>query len=169
MSGGGKSVLRGRMGQSVAVKNVDPKQLEKMETELRTMEERVQALRQQQTRLESEVSDLEPELNHAKCNLDKCVRTLEESKKQEPRLLQQIKAQEAKTKKLTTDPAEVRRLETVVEAAKVKYDKAAGAAQKIQVKVDELTAEITEKTGGKMKAIDKVTWWKYLLHIYITY
>lgn len=71
MSGGGKSVSRGRMGQSVRISNVDPKELDNMEQYINEMEQHVRELRQKQNSLESQINTLQPELRQMKLNYEK--------------------------------------------------------------------------------------------------
>lgn len=82
MSGGGRTVSKGRMGQSVQVTNVNPKDLEKMESDLRSLEDCVRQLRQKQADLESQVAALEPSLREMKINYEKYSRDLQVRKKQ---------------------------------------------------------------------------------------
>lgn len=71
MSGGGKSVSRGRMGRSVRISNVDPKELENMEEYISEMEQHVRELRQKQNTLESQINTLQPELRQMKLDYEK--------------------------------------------------------------------------------------------------
>ncbi|KAJ8970615.1 hypothetical protein NQ314_001150 [Rhamnusium bicolor] len=139
MSGGGKTVSKGRMGQSVRVSNVDPRELENMEERVQQMEQQVRELRQKQASLESQINTLQPEFRQMKFDYEKFTMELEGLQQQQPRLAKQLKEQEAKSKVTKADP--------VQEATET-----AGA---LQAEVDEITKEIKEKTTGKMKAIDK--------------
>lgn len=71
MSGGGKTVSRGRMGQSVRVSNVDPRELENLEENIRQMEQEVRELRQKQVSLEGQINTLQPELRQMKFDYEK--------------------------------------------------------------------------------------------------
>nr|CAI5830512.1 unnamed protein product [Callosobruchus analis] len=71
MSGGGKSVSKGRMGQSVKVSNVDPRELEQLEETLQEMENNVRELRQKHNSLENQVNALQPELRQMKIDYEK--------------------------------------------------------------------------------------------------
>lgn len=71
MSGGGKTVSRGRMGQSVRVSNVDPRDLENLEENIRQMEQEVRELRQKQVSLEGQINTLQPELRQMKFDYEK--------------------------------------------------------------------------------------------------
>jgi hypothetical protein len=72
MSGGGKTVLRGRMGQSVAVTSVaSPHKLDQMEQKLQKLESRARQLHTQQVSLEDRVIVLSQQLQTMRMNLDK--------------------------------------------------------------------------------------------------
>lgn len=77
MSGGGKSVSRGRMGQSVKVTNIDPRELENMEEVIQSLEQRIRELRQKQNALDGQINTLSPELNRMKHDYEKYTRDLQ--------------------------------------------------------------------------------------------
>lgn len=70
-------------------------------------------------------------------------------------MLQQLKVQEVKAKNTKVNPTILNNLKDVVNKTKIKYDKASEAAGNVQVVVNKLTAQIEEKTVGKMKSLDK--------------
>lgn len=155
MSGGGKTVSRGRMGQSVTVTNTKPEDLDRMEQEVSQLENRVRELRQKQISLENQIAVLEPELQEMKMNYEKYNRELQVLKQQQPELAAQIKVQEQKAKSTKANPAEVEKLQQIVASKKSEYDEACATASVLQVEVDAVTKEIEEKTTSKIKAVDK--------------
>ena len=155
MSGGGKTVSRGRMGQSVVVTNINPKEIQKMETHLGQCEDRLVELTQKQATLESQINTLLPELNMMKLNLQKFNEVLQSLKQQQPVLQQKFKNQENVVKATKSDAKQIQRLTVIVEEEKEAFEEASAAAQEIQSKVDRLTEKIREKTTGKMRAVDK--------------
>ncbi|KAJ3660188.1 hypothetical protein Zmor_004654 [Zophobas morio] len=155
MSGGGKTVSRGRMGQSVVVTNINPKEIQKMETHLGQCEDRLVELTQKQATLESQINTLLPELNMMKLNLQKFNEVLQSLKQQQPVLQQKFKNQENVVKATKSDAKQIQRLTVIVEEEKDAFEEASAAAQEIQSKVDRLTEKIREKTTGKMRAVDK--------------
>ncbi|KAB0799073.1 hypothetical protein PPYR_06953 [Photinus pyralis] len=155
MSGGGKTVSRGRMGQSVAVSTTDPKDVQRMEETLQNMEERIRILRQEQENCEAIINTLEPEVKQMETDVHKFTIELESSKQQEPLIAEQLETQKAKSKSTKADTGTVKKLTQIVNQKKQLYDRATEAANEIQVQVDRLTHEIKEKTVGKMKAMDK--------------
>lgn len=78
-----------------------------------------------------------------------------ELQQQQPQLAKQLKEQEVKCKATKSDPVQVKKLSAIVEKNRKLYEQAAETAGALQAKVDEVTKEITEKTSGKMKAVDK--------------
>lgn len=93
MSGGGKSVSRGRMGQSVAVAKVDPRELNRLEEEVVRMEQRVRELRQRQNTLTLQIAELQPVLREMQVNSEKFTSELKNLRTQQPNLQRQIKDQ----------------------------------------------------------------------------
>lgn len=73
MSGGGKTVLRGRMGQSVAVTSSvgTPRKLDQMEQKLQQLESRARQLCTRQVSLEDQVTLLSQQLQTMRMNLNK--------------------------------------------------------------------------------------------------
>lgn len=61
MSGGGKTVRRGRMGQS-AVATTSPEEIKELESNVSSMETQLERLQQRQNNLEHQLKTLEPEL-----------------------------------------------------------------------------------------------------------
>ena len=155
MSGGGKTVSRGRMGQSVVLTNNSPEEIQKIETDLEQCENRLVELTRKQATLESQVNTLLPELNTMKLNLQTFSEVLQSLKQQQPVLQQQFKNQENVVKATKSDEKQIQRLTVVVEEKKDAFEKASTAAQEIQVNVDRLTEEIKAKTTGKMRVVDK--------------
>ncbi|CAG9833958.1 unnamed protein product [Diabrotica balteata] len=155
MSGGGGRVSKGRMGQSVRVSNVDPKELQNLEEDIQQMEQQVRDLRQKQASLESQINTLQPELRQMKVDYEKFSMELKGLQQQKPVLEKQLKEQEQKSKVTKADPAKVKQLTKIVEQKKELYDEASERAGVLQRQVDDLTAQIKEKTSGKMKTIDK--------------
>ncbi|KAJ8924806.1 hypothetical protein NQ315_000960 [Exocentrus adspersus] len=155
MSGGGKTVSRGRMGQKVRVSNADPRELENLEKEIGIIEGSVRELRQKQVLLENQINTLQPELRRMKLDYEKYTMELKSLQQQQPSLADQLKKQEAKSKATKADPVQVKKLTAVVEKKREAYGQAAETAGALQTQVDKITKEIKDKTSGKMKVIDR--------------
>lgn len=93
MSGGGNRVSRGRMGQSVAVAIVDPRELNRLEEVVVKMEQRVKELRQRQTTLTTKIAELQPVVGEMQVDLEKFTNELKNLRTQQPNLQRQIKEQ----------------------------------------------------------------------------
>ncbi|CAH2012044.1 unnamed protein product [Acanthoscelides obtectus] len=115
MSGGGKTVSKGRMGQSVKVSNVDPRELEQLEESLQEMEDSVRELRQKHNSLENQVNALQPELRQMKIDYEKFTMELQQLQQQQPQLKRQLKELEDKANSSKANPAQVRKMTKVIE------------------------------------------------------
>ncbi|KAK9877855.1 hypothetical protein WA026_020085 [Henosepilachna vigintioctopunctata] len=155
MSGGGKTVSKGRMGQSVAVNDVNPCDIEKLENDLVQAEKKFSSLREKEVALDKQMAALEPELRKMKIDYEKYSIELESLSQQHIDLKNQLKTQEERTKATVSDPAKVKKLTETMCKRKKEYEKATEVAGVLQVQVDELTKEIKEKTIGRMKKMDK--------------
>nr|CAI5830513.1 unnamed protein product [Callosobruchus analis] len=154
MSGGGKSVSKGRMGQSVKVSNVDPRELEQLEETLQEMENNVRELRQKHNSLENQVNALQPELRQMKIDYEKFTMELKQLQEQQPNLKRQLKELEEKANSCKSNPAQVKQMNKVIEEKRKLFDKASEAANALQAEVDKISKEINDKTLGKMKKIN---------------
>ncbi|RZC39072.1 structural maintenance of chromosomes protein 4, partial [Asbolus verrucosus] len=155
MSGGGKTVSRGRMGQSVVTTNVNPQEIEKMESNLKKCEDRLRDLLQKQTTLENQINTLQPELNQMKINFEKFSKDLQSLKEELPLLNKQLRQQENIVKSTKADPKHIQKLTAVLNTKKEEFEEASAAAQEVQIDVDKLTKEIKDKTSGKMSSVDR--------------
>ncbi|KAK5646128.1 hypothetical protein RI129_004592 [Pyrocoelia pectoralis] len=155
MSGGGRTVLRGRMGQSVAVSTTDPKDVQRMEERLQSIQESIRTLREEQASYERIINTLEPEVKQMEIDMRKFTIELESYKQQEPLIAEQLEMQKVKSNSTKADAGTVKKLTHIVNKKRDLYSKAAEAAGEVQVQVDRLTNEIKEKTVGKMKVMDK--------------
>uniref|UniRef100_A0AAR5Q6Q8 Structural maintenance of chromosomes protein n=1 Tax=Dendroctonus ponderosae TaxID=77166 RepID=A0AAR5Q6Q8_DENPD len=155
MSGGGTRVSRGRMGQSVAVSNINPKDLENLEKDIKQMEINVAALRERQTALEALIGELQPKLRAAQTDLEKYTQELQSLKQQCPSLRSKLAEQEVRAKETKADAHQVKKLTSVVEKRKAEVDAATETANQLQTKVDKLSKKIAEKSTDKIKPLDK--------------
>ncbi|CAG9764069.1 unnamed protein product [Ceutorhynchus assimilis] len=155
MSGGGKRVMKGRMGQSIAVANIDPRELNRLEQEVQELEVNVRELRARQAELEAQMNELNPSLRQMQMDLDKVNKELHSLQQQQPNLIRQIKEQEARSKATKSDAGQVKKLTAVVEQRKEEYEAAAETAGALQAEVDKITKEIKEKSGAKIRTVDK--------------
>lgn len=156
MSGGGKTVLRGRMGQCVAVqKNAGtPSKVQNMEATLTKLEQKVNELHRRQTILEDEINTLDPQLRTMKTDLEKFTIEVQSLQAQQPALTEQIKRQEKIAKETCANPAQIKKLQAIIDTKKVDYEKASSKSEKLQKEVDVINKEIKDITEKKMKGIN---------------
>ncbi|PNF36219.1 hypothetical protein B7P43_G09723 [Cryptotermes secundus] len=156
MSGGGKTVLRGRMGQSVAVTSVaSPCKLDQMEQKLQKLESRARQLCTRQVSLEDQVTLLSQELQTMRMNLNKYEIEIQLSAEQLPTLQEQLKRQKEKVKAAAPDPAHVRKLTDIVTKAQTEYDAATEKAGEVDSQVQSLRKQIMTVRERCMKAAQK--------------
>ncbi|XP_021916758.1 structural maintenance of chromosomes protein 4 isoform X2 [Zootermopsis nevadensis] len=157
MSGGGKTVLRGRMGQSVAVTASvgTPRKLDQMEQKLQHLESRARQLCTRQVSLEDQVTLLSQQLQKMRMNLNKFKMEIQFSADQLPVLQNQLKRQEEKLREAAPNPAHVKKLTDIVSKAQAEYDVATENAGGVESQVQGLHKQIMAITGGRMKAAQK--------------
>ncbi|GLV32117.1 gluon [Carabus blaptoides fortunei] len=156
MSGGGKTVSRGRMGQCVTVqKNAGtPRKMQDMETSLTKLEQKVGELRQRQTTLEDEVNSLDPQLRTMKTDLEKFTIEVQSLQAQQPALTEQIKRQTKISKETCANPAQIKKLQAIIDTRKADYEEASAKSEQLQKQVDVINKEIKDKTEKKMRGIN---------------
>ncbi|XP_033759958.1 structural maintenance of chromosomes protein 4-like isoform X2 [Pecten maximus] len=152
MSGGGKSVCKGRMGSAV-VADVDPKELNNLENSLEKLANDAQQSRANKERLEDLIREQEKSLNNIKHTIEKCEMDIKAMSEQETNLTAQIKEQEARVKAAAPDEKELKQLEKKVGEYKKEYEKASGVTAKIEKEVQRLHNEIMDIGGSKMQAV----------------
>ncbi|XP_069103456.1 structural maintenance of chromosomes protein 4-like [Argopecten irradians] len=152
MSGGGKSVCKGRMGSAI-VSDIDPKELTNMENSLEKLTNDAQQSRANKERLEDLIREQEKSLKNTKHTIEKCEMEIKAMSEQEVNLTTQIKEQEARVKAAAPDEKELKQLEKNIGEYKKEYDKASGVTSKIEKEVQRLHNEIMEIGGSKMQAV----------------
>ncbi|KAA0200463.1 hypothetical protein HAZT_HAZT006975 [Hyalella azteca] len=156
MSGGGRSVLKGRMGKDAqAVVTVDPAEVARTESRVEELRQRLTELRQQRTESENALQKLTRDLSSMKVNLDKYKMEIEGSKQQLASLEKQRQEQEKKVAAVKSDPAKVKKMEADIEKKVEAYTEAAGKAEGVEAEVSRVTKQILAITGGKMKTLKK--------------
>ncbi|XP_029636692.1 structural maintenance of chromosomes protein 4 [Octopus sinensis] len=152
ISGGGNTVLKGRMGSSV-IEEIDPKELEKAEKALVKLTDETANIRQKKNKLESYIQELEDSLKLNNICLQKYSMEVKALSEQEITLTQQIVVQKEKVKSAAPDKAEVDNLQKKVEKLKSIYEKDAKVVSKIEKEVQRLHKEIMDIGGNKLKAV----------------
>ncbi|XP_026667538.1 structural maintenance of chromosomes protein 4 isoform X2 [Ceratina calcarata] len=155
MSGGGKTVSRGRMGQKVVRNELSAADIEKLELDLSKLSEECNQYRARGQELENQVHSLNVSLKDMKVNKEKLridVKALQEEKVS---LLAQIKVQEQKAKDSVSDPRKVEQLEKAMNGAKKNLEKVSENSSAIESQVNRINKEIEDLSGGSVKEKQK--------------
>ncbi|XP_064614893.1 structural maintenance of chromosomes protein 4-like [Liolophura sinensis] len=161
MSGGGKSVSKGRMGSSAVSQEFNPTQVKVMETNLEKLMMEAQQVRDNKNKLEETVHSVEKSVTQMKHTLAKHKMEIAAMTEDEVQLKGQIQEQEAKVKAAAPDEKTLKDMQTKVNNYKKDYDKATAVASKVEAVVQKLHNQIMEIGGSKMSAaqsrVDAIT------------
>ncbi|CAD6227554.1 GSCOCG00001237001-RA-CDS [Cotesia congregata] len=156
MSGGGRSVLRGKMGQKVIKDGPSPAEIDQLEKNLREVNEECAQLRAQQQPLELEINRVSKELLEMKNNRNTFGLDVRLMAEQLPQLKAQLKIQEKKATSAVSNPAKVKELKKVADKAEQELAEKKELAQVIERKFKKINDQINELTGEKIKEQQKV-------------
>lgn len=151
MSGGGKSVCKGRMGSNV-ISDVDTKDLANNETKLRKLTDEGQQCRTNKERLEDLIKQQKKDIQHVQHSVTKFGNEIKAMSDQVETLKSQIVLQEGRVKAAAPDVAHLKQLEGSVAEYRKDYKKVADVADKLEAEVQELHNQIMDIGGAKMKA-----------------
>ncbi|KAB7502727.1 Structural maintenance of chromosomes protein 4 [Armadillidium nasatum] len=155
MSGGGRSVLRGRMGNTATVVDINPREIEQTESRVEELTVMVTEMRKQKASFEDCLQNSDRDINTMKMNMKKYEMEIEGALKQEKTLSEQLKEQEQVVKTSRPDAKRVAELEKAIASNVKSHEKASKAAGEVEAKVNEIHAEIMSITKGKMKGLKK--------------
>ncbi|XP_034945801.1 structural maintenance of chromosomes protein 4-like [Chelonus insularis] len=156
MSGGGKSVAHGRMGQKVKRNELSPQDLENLQTELDQIYEMCNQIRRDQQPLKEQIETLTVGLNEMVVNKKKFAIEVQTLEKQGPLLKAQLKAQEKKVAESICDLKKTEELEKNVEVAKKKLEKVQERSQSTEDEVKRINHKIDEISGNRVKEQQKI-------------
>jgi len=151
MSGGGRTVLRGRMGQKVVRNEPSSADVEELQSRLDAVFEECNSLRAKQPLLEQQIHVLTTALRDMKIDRKKFdieVRTLRE---QEPVLQRQLEAQERKAVESVSDSAKVARLQKAVDEAKSHLDRVEESSALVEKEVERINKKIDDISGSQVR------------------
>lgn len=151
MSGGGRSVLRGRMGQRVKRNDVTVGDVEKLKRELDEIYDECNRLKSLQPPLEEQIRTLSNALKEMVNDNNKFQIEIETLGKQIPSLKLQLKSQKDKAVKSIADPARVIQMEKALQVAKKELDKVQEISNSVETQVQNITDEIENISGGRVK------------------
>lgn len=159
MSGGGRTQIRGKMGQKVAQKTANlntsfsENELQSMQRNADKIQSRINDLQHQQGVLENEIKILKKNLQTKEHELKKLQYEIKSLTEQLPRLKLQLDKQEEKAENTKSDPVKVKQLEERVSKCKAEFEKKQEEVADKQQKVNELIARIKEIQDTKVKAV----------------
>lgn len=151
MSGGGRTSLRGRMGQKVMRNEPSADDIEKLQSELDELFTNVNQCKMQKQPLENQLQTLGISLREMKIDRDKFKIEIQSLNEQEPILKQQLKSQEAKAKSSIADPEKVKTLTKRVKTTEKSLESSENEAQSIMDKVTKINTEIDKIAGNRVK------------------
>ncbi|XP_017790993.1 PREDICTED: structural maintenance of chromosomes protein 4 [Habropoda laboriosa] len=151
MSGGGKTVLRGRMGQKVLKNDLSATDVEKLQSDLSKTCEECNELRARSQSLENEIHVLSVGLKDMKISKEKLYIELKTLQEQEPSLLMQLKVQKKKVADSKSNPQKVEQLQKAMTAAKNTLEKVQEKSQIFENQVIHINKEIENLSGSSIK------------------
>ena len=151
MSGGGRTVFRGRMGQKVVRNEPSNTDIEKLQSQLDTVFEECNKLRAKQKPLEEQVHVLTSGLKDMKINEQKFNIEVQTLSEQEPSLRTQLKAQEKTVANAVTDSKKVMQLQKVVDATKLHLDEVEENSTSVEQEVKRINKKIDDISGSRVR------------------
>lgn len=107
MSGGGRQMARGRMGQKVARSEPTAQDIDKLQKDLDKVFEEYNQIKAKQPPVENQIHTLSNALKDMIVDRDKCEIELSQLNVEEPNLRKQLKEQEIKAKSAVCDASKV--------------------------------------------------------------
>lgn len=151
MSGGGRTVLRGRMGQKVVRKEPSSADIERLQSQLDIIFEECNSLRAKQQPLEQQIHVLSTALRDMKIDRQKFNIEVQTLREQEPSLQMQLKAQKKKTAESISDPKKVKLLQQTLDAAKLHLDEVKESSASVEKEVERINNNIDEISGNRVR------------------
>ncbi|XP_011345099.2 structural maintenance of chromosomes protein 4 [Ooceraea biroi] len=151
MSGGGRTVLRGRMGQKVVRNEPSSADIEELRSQLDSVFEECNKLRTKQQPLEQQIHTLSTALKDMTVDKNKFSIEVQTLREQEPSLRAQFEAQEKKVAESVSDPREVAQLEKAVEKAKSHLDEVQTSSASVERAVERINKKIDDISGNRVR------------------
>ncbi|KAL6437432.1 hypothetical protein ACFW04_005134 [Cataglyphis niger] len=151
MSGGGRTVLRGRMGQKVVRSEPSSADIEKLQSQLDAIFEECNNLRTKQQPLEQQIHVLTTALQDMKMDRQKFGIEVQTLREQEPSLQVQLKVQEKKAANSISDPKKVAQLQQALDAAKLHLDEVEESSASVEKEVARINSKIDDISGNRVR------------------
>lgn len=155
MSGGGRTVSRGRMGQKVVSSEPKEKDVAQLQRTLDEIYRESNELHAQQIPLQNQIQTLTLALTDMKQDRDRFRTELKALIEQEPFIKQQMIEQEKKVTKSVCDARKVQELSKVIEKEETNLKKVQENAQKMENQVESINQQIDEISGNRVKEQQK--------------
>ncbi|XP_076301412.1 structural maintenance of chromosomes protein 4-like [Lasioglossum baleicum] len=156
MSGGGRTVLKGRMGQKVIRNELSANNIEKLQRNLDKLQEECTKLRTEHQSLETQIHSLSLDLKDMVVEKEKlCIQT-KTLREQEPSLRQQLKTQEKKVAESVADPRKVEQLKKGMNIAEKSLEEVKENSKSVESDVQRISRKIEEISGGRVKDQQKM-------------
>ncbi|XP_048361972.1 structural maintenance of chromosomes protein 4 [Sphaerodactylus townsendi] len=150
MTGGGRQVLKGRMGSSVVVETSED-EVCKMESQLNKDSQKAMQCQEQRVKLEETVAKLSQSVREMRNTLEKYSASIQSLSEQEVHLKVQVKECEANVIAAAPDKVRQKELEKKCNSYREDYDKVAAKAGKLEMEVKRLHNLIIEISNNKLK------------------
>ncbi|XP_046426199.1 structural maintenance of chromosomes protein 4 isoform X1 [Neodiprion fabricii] len=155
MSGGGRTSLQGRMGQSIVRAEPCAADVEKLQVDLDKIYEECNQLKDRQHQLEPQIDSLSRSLVDMKMDREKYSIEVQSLTKQKPSLESQLKIQEKKAAESVSNPNEVKKMTKAVKSAEKELEEAENDSKSTENEVVKINQQIEEIAGGKVKSQQK--------------
>ena len=149
MSGGGRP-SSGRIGSSIAVSDVDEREITTLEEEVNVLNHKINELNNRLEDLRSESERLTKDIAVMKQNQPQFEMEVKQFDKMETELNKDIKQQEERVKKAAPDPKKVKELTEKVERETKKFEKEDEKCNTFNEQITELEEKINEKMDSKV-------------------
>ncbi|KAK2578285.1 hypothetical protein KPH14_007650 [Odynerus spinipes] len=151
MTGGGRIVFKGRMGQKVVRNEPSVVDVDKLQRNLDEVYEECNRLRSKQQSLANQVHALSTALKDMIADQHKFKIEVQSLNEQKPLLEAQFRDQKEKVTESVCDPKKVKKLENTVDDAKKRLEKVQEESTVVENKVSDISAKIEEISGGRVK------------------
>ncbi|XP_063698860.1 structural maintenance of chromosomes protein 4 [Culicoides brevitarsis] len=158
MTGGGRSVLRGKMGQKVQTKTKlstpkSNKELEGWMVEAERLQNQVNELQREQGEWEAQIRPLQQTVTQRDNEIRQLENAIRTFTNQLPKVEEQVKRQEEIVKNTHSDENAVKVLEKEIAALRAAFDKSLKATNELQAEVTAIDQQINDINNKKVKGL----------------
>lgn len=164
MSGGGRSQMRGRMGQTVKTKtsaqtggrpSISNTDLDRLNQVIMEQQERLNYVQEVQGHLERDIVQITNSIKQKEKELQRMQMDITSLSQQLPHMDVQVQNQKKRMEATRADPEAVRKIEADIEVNKKSFEKSENAAKKIIDQVSKTQQQINDITSNKVKSLEK--------------